>query len=229
MKKKIASVVIAMAATMALFVPVQAQASNSYSVVNPDAENYDATGTYAQIQGISWNYGENGINIQAPYVSSDTNPQFKWEAYNLNTQEWMTIQDWSESNQAEWHGEVGQNYWLHCTIRSVDGTVSSSYTMCFHYTATEVCITGTYSGMQGMDLLLGATTSDSNANIKFTTYYMGAGWNKLQEFSYCGNWVTAVATADPIRVVYEVYAPDGTLSDVIMYEFTLADYPLALN
>lgn len=229
MKKKIASVVIAMATTMLLFSPVQAQASNSYNVVNPDAGNYDVTGTYAQIQGISWNYGENGINIQAPYVSSDINPQFKWEAYNLNTQEWMTIQDWSESNQAEWQGEVGQNYWLHCTIRTSDGNVSSSYTMCFHYTATETYITGIYSGMLGMKLLLGATTSDSNANIKFTTYYMGGGWIKLDEFSNCGNWVTATAAANPFRVIYEVYAPDGTLSDITTYEFTLADYPLGIN
>ena len=228
MKKKIASIVIAMAATMLLFVPEQAQASNRYSVVNPDAGNYDATGTYAKIQGISWNYSGNGINIEAPYISSDTNPQFKWEAYNLSTKEWMTIQDWSERNQTQWHGEIGQNYWLHCTIRSSDGTVSSSYTMCFHYTATEVCITGTYSGLQGMDLLLGATTSDPNANIKFTTYYMGGGWNKLNELSNCGNWVTATAAANPFRVVYEAYAPDGTLSDVIIYEFTLVDYPWGL-
>jgi len=44
--------------------------------------------------------------IEAPYVSSDANPQFKWEAYNLSTKEWTTIQDWSESNQTEWHGEI---------------------------------------------------------------------------------------------------------------------------
>ena len=63
-----------------------------------------------------WQIREDDIAVGAAVSSSSSNVEYKWMSYNVNTQEWKTIADWTGSNWAGWADNKG-TYWLHVKVR----------------------------------------------------------------------------------------------------------------
>lgn len=112
-----------------------------------------------KINGLLWQLRDTGIDVGVSYRSSQSNVQFKWQAYNLDSQKWEVIADWNGGNWATWVPRKG-NYWLHVEVKNSDQTVSE--TICFavgrNYPAY---ITGKYQGPNpyGEGWLLGVSSN----------------------------------------------------------------------
>lgn len=186
-------------------------------------------GFYLKLQGFTWEYRDDSIAVGTAYSTVDPNPQFKWEAYNLSTGEWTTIQDWSSSNWADWSGEAG-NYWLHCSMRSADHLGYTSSTMCFHYIAGKTNIDKTYAGWRTNDILLGATSVNPNARLQFKIYNLDTKqWIYLTDENNTSNWVSWTPQKGDYWVHYEARTPDGRLADTKTYCFAVNAVPVFIN
>ncbi|MDK6614254.1 hypothetical protein QP286_26865, partial [Escherichia coli] len=63
----------------------------------------------------AWIVRDNDIAVGANAYSNKT-LEYRWLSYNLSTQQWATIADWSTGNWASWVTRPG-DYWLHCEVR----------------------------------------------------------------------------------------------------------------
>lgn len=90
------------------------------------------------LNGMCWTLNDTEIAVGVAYASDDPNIQFRWQSYNLDTNEWKEIADWNGSNWATWRPRQG-NYWLHVEAKTTDGKITDD-TICFQvskdYSAT---------------------------------------------------------------------------------------------
>ena len=86
-------------------------------------------GQQLNLNGICYIFQNEGIDVGVAYDCTDLKVEFRWMAYNLSTEKWITISDWSGSNWASWNPQKG-NYWLMAQARMSDGTMKS-HTICF--------------------------------------------------------------------------------------------------
>lgn len=71
---------------------------------------------------------ENSMAVGISY-SSSTDVKFRWLAYNLQTNKWELISNWSTGNWITWRPKKG-NYWLRVETIANDGT-TNNYTQVF--------------------------------------------------------------------------------------------------
>ena len=119
-----------------------------------------------KINGLTWQFRETGIDVGVSYLSPNSDVQFKWQSYNLDTKEWNLIADWNGGNWATWTPKKG-NYWLHVEVKSGDRTLSK--TICFAVSRNyPVYISGKYQGPNpyGDGWLLGVS-SNINSEQKY--------------------------------------------------------------
>lgn len=206
-------------------IPVFASSTNEGDLKNVTEENITTTDTTAYTisqQGFTWVYQEDSIDVGVAYDTDDPNPQFKWQSYNLNTEQWETIADWNSSNWANWKTNKG-DYWLHCEMRTSDGNSTDEHTICFAYVAGNTQISGTYLGgtEDGDGTLLFGCSSTSTANnlsYSFKLYNVtDETWTSISEHG--GQWVTYAPQNGTYWIHYELYTSDGRLADTRTYAF----------
>ena len=130
----------------------------------------ESSGYYLTLDGLTWIYQSDYIDVGTAYSTNDPYVQFKWEMYNVNTGQWFTIADWNYGNWASWKTDCG-DYWLHCTARTSDGAIERSSTIAFHYVAGNTQISGTYAGgydVQNRNVLLGCNSTSSEAEVTYS-------------------------------------------------------------
>ena len=176
----------------------------------------ESSGYYLTLDGLTWVYQSNYIDVGTAYSTNDPYVQFKWEMYNVNTGQWFTIADWNYGNWASWKTDCG-DYWLHCTARTSDGAIERSSTIAFHYVAGNTQISGTYAGgydVQNRNVLLGCNSTSSEAEVtySFKIYDLEASsWSSISE--YGAQWVNWKPEAGTYWIHYEVYTKDRRLAD----------------
>ena len=179
--------------------------------------------TEAKLNGMCWIYQNDSVDVGVNFTTPST-AQFRWTTYNLDTQEWNTISDWSSSNWASWYGEKG-NYWLRCEMRTVDGGATvSELTQCFAYTAGNTQISGTYAGYRSSDeILLGCSsaTAGQGETYSFKIYNIDTGeWIYLTDKNPA-QWVSWTPKNGNYWTHFELYTKDGRLADTKTYCFAV--------
>lgn len=112
------------------------------------------------IDSIGWVYQEDEIQIGAAWSDPERLLQIRWMSYNLDTETWELISDWSQSNWSSWRPKKG-NYWLHAEVKDRQGNTTSktiSFVVKRNY---PVYINGTYQGPNpyGGGCLIGVSTN----------------------------------------------------------------------
>jgi|GEM_PF-4500800 len=164
----------------------------------------------------AWIIRNNDIAVGAN-AYTDKQLEYRWLSYNLNTQQWATIADWSTGNWASWVTKPG-DYWLHCEARDPSTKkVVLEKTIAFHYTVpSQTVITGTYAGWQGSSVLLGASTNNPNGSTKIKIYdYNAKQWVE----GFDGPWALWSPRPGVYWTHFEAYDENGNLSDVKTYAF----------
>ncbi len=181
-----------------------------------DNMEQESSGYYLTLDGLTWVYQSDYIDVGTAYTTNDSHVQFKWEMYNVNTGQWFTIAEWNYGNWASWKTDCG-DYWLHCTARTSDGAIERTSTIAFHYVAGNTQISGTYAGgyeVQNRNVLLGcnSTSSETGITYSFKIYDVESGaWSSVSE--YGTQWVNWKAEAGTYWIHYELYTKDRRLAD----------------
>lgn len=76
------------------------------------AAGQDYTQNRISITGICVQPGKIGIDIGVAYQTKATNAKFKYSIYNVDKNQWTTLNDWTGSNWVTWYPENG-NYWVY--------------------------------------------------------------------------------------------------------------------
>ena len=176
----------------------------------------ESSGYYLTLDGLTWVYQSDYIDVGTAYSTNDPYVQFKWEMYNVNTGQWFTIADWNYGNWASWKTDCG-DYWLHCTARTSDGAIERTSTITFHYVAGNTQISGIYAGDTGngdQSILLGCASTESTVGLTYTFRIYDVNLEQWSTVSDRGNqWVTWYAKTGTYWAHYELYTIDGRLAD----------------
>mgnify|MGYP000662357246 CR=1 FL=1 len=130
-----------------------------------------------------------GLMWELHMIVIDSNVTFKWEAYNLDKQEWNLVADWTGSNWVSWYPGKG-NYWMHVTARTSDG-VTKDYTICFNaaknYNHKYITINGTCSVNDKAAINLGVSynTNDASPAFRWQIYDLSTGsWSTIDRLDW---------------------------------------------
>lgn len=158
------------------------------------AEYFGLTKSNLDLKGICYIYQDNGIDVGVDYSTNGKNVRFKWQSYNLDTQEWELISDWYGGNWATWKPEPG-NYWLQLQAATDEG-YSESYTICFNVTKNYspyafdlngICY---IQGEKGVDVGIAYNSNDPNMQFRWLSYNLDTQtWEEISSW-YSGNWAT---------------------------------------
>ncbi|HAX12244.1 MAG TPA: hypothetical protein DCX58_03680 [Roseburia sp.] len=177
------------------------------------------------LNGMCYNIYDDRIDVGIAYDSDDSNVTFKWEAYNLDKQEWNLVADWTGSNWVSWYPDKG-NYWMHVTARTSDG-VTKEYTICFNaarnYNHKYITINGICSVNDKAAINLGVSynTNDSSPAFRWQIYDLSTStWSTLTDWTG-SNWVSWYPGSGNYWVYVEARTSDGTVeSHCIAYQVT---------
>ena len=97
------------------------------------AVDKDRTPNRIGINGICVQSGKIGIDIGVAYETKASNAKFKYSIYNLDKQQWSTLNDWTSSNWVTWYPENG-NYWIYVEAMTDKGITDDH---CIGYTVNE--------------------------------------------------------------------------------------------
>lgn len=177
------------------------------------------------LNGMCYNIYEDRIDVGIAYDSDDSNVSFKWEAYNLDTQQWNLVADWTGSNWVSWYPDKG-NYWMHVTARTSDG-VTKEYTICFNaarnYNHKYISINGICSVNDKAAINLGVSynTNDTSPAFRWQIYDLSTStWSTLTDWTG-SNWVSWYPGSGNYWVYVEAKTSDGTVENYcIAYQVT---------
>ena len=177
------------------------------------------------LNGMCYNIYEDRIDVGIAYDSDDSNVSFKWEAYNLDTQQWNLVADWTGSNWVSWYPDKG-NYWMHVTAKTSDG-VTKDYTICFNaarnYNHKYITINGICSVNDKAAINLGVSynTNDTSPAFRWQIYDLSTStWSTLTDWTG-SNWVSWYPGSGNYWVYVEARTSDGTVeSYCIAYQVT---------
>ena len=177
------------------------------------------------LNGMCYNIYEDRIDVGIAYDSDDSNVSFKWEAYNLDTQQWNLVADWTGSNWVSWYPDKG-NYWMHVTAKTSDG-VTKDYTICFNaarnYNHKYISINGICSVNDKAAINLGVSynTNDTSPAFRWQIYDLSTStWSTLTDWTG-SNWVSWYPGSGNYWVYLEAKTSDGTVENYcIAYQVT---------
>ena len=177
------------------------------------------------LNGMCYNIYEDRIDVGIAYDSDDSNVSFKWEAYNLDTQQWNLVADWTGSNWVSWYPDKG-NYWMHVTAKTSD-RVTKDYTICFNaarnYNHKYISINGICSVNDKAAINLGVSynTNDTSPAFRWQIYDLSTStWSTLTDWTG-SNWVSWYPGSGNYWVYLEAKTSDGTVENYcIAYQVT---------
>ena len=156
---------------------LQAQATTSsgtvaaYTICFATTKDYSAD--YIKINGVCVVQSTGKVDLGASYESNDSNVQFMWQVYNLDTQQWFTITDWTNSNWTTWKPASG-SYWIYVTAQTSKG---SSATFC-----QGVTLNMGYAIMGASETSLTQMVNYYNSKAIYPTFYMYSDAPTIMDF-----------------------------------------------
>ena len=142
--------------------------ANKSNADQPTNEAAVLNGTYyIKNKGICWVKRDGYYDFGVAYDTNDSNPQFQWLSYNLDTKKWEIISDFRSGNWVSWKANQG-NYWILCKLKTSDSdNCKDEICSCFRYSFDDfsTCIM-----LQGKNLLLGCASNINNSKYKFQVY-----------------------------------------------------------
>ena len=158
------------------------------------AANKNYTGYYLDLNGMCYIMRDKGIDVGVAYDSNASNVKFKWQAYNLDKQEWSLVADWTGSNWVTWKPEQG-NFWLYVEAMTPDGETKNTI-MCFASQKDYAHHTLNLNGMcyniyeDRIDVGIAYDSDDSNVSFKWEAYNLDTKqWNLVADWTG-SNWVS---------------------------------------
>ena len=167
-----------------------------------------STGSYTEVYTAQRDYGQgfvdflryvtientNFISVGIAYNTNVDNLEFRWLAYNLTTQKWELIKDWSTGNWMNWQPNKG-DYWLRVECRSADGAVEENYTEIYKsvrdYNEKYIRLNGICIDKRNTVIAAGAVYESNAKNVKFRwlAYNLSTQkWELIQDWT-SGNWM----------------------------------------
>ena len=138
------------------------------------AATHNYTGYYLDLNGMCYIMRDKGIDVDVAYDSNASDVKFKWQAYNLDKQEWSLVADWTGSNWVTWKPEQG-NFWLYVEAMTPDGETKNTI-MCFASQKDYAHHTLNQNGMcyniyeDRIDVGIAYDSDDSNVSFKWEAY-----------------------------------------------------------
>lgn len=158
------------------------------------AANKNYTGYYLDLNGMCYIMRDKGIDVGVAYDSNASDVKFKWQAYNLDKQEWSLVADWTGSNWVTWKPEQG-NFWLYVEAMTPDGETKNTI-MCFASQKDYAHHTLNLNGMcyniyeDRIDVGIAYDSDDSNVSFKWEAYNLDTKqWNLVADWTG-SNWVS---------------------------------------
>ena len=178
--------------------------------------DYPQSGSTPKRLDFAWIVRDNDIAVGAN-AYTDKQLEYRWLSYNLKTNEWATISDWSTGNWSSWVTNPG-DYWLHCEVRDPStGQVILEKTIAFHYMVNNsTVVSGTYAAWQGNHVLLGAVTNNPKGYTKIKIYDYNA---KQWVASFDGPWASWYPHPGIYWTHFEAYDQNNNLTDTKTYAF----------
>ena len=156
--------------------------------------NKNYTGYYLNLNGMCYIMRDKGIDVGVAYDSNASDVKFKWQAYNLDKQEWSLVADWTGSNWVTWKPEQG-NFWLYVEAMTPDGETKNTI-MCFASQKDYAHHTLNLNGMcyniyeDRIDVGIAYDSDDSNVSFKWEAYNLDTKqWNLVADWTG-SNWVS---------------------------------------
>ena len=146
------------------------------------------------LNGICYILNDKDISMGVAYTSNVSDVEFRWLEYNLDTQEWNHISDWSSSNWSSWKPAIG-NYWLQVQV-GVNGETVDSYTIYFVSTKDYSLDYLTLDGFcyiinnDRIDVGTAYTSNCDNVQFKWLSYNVDTQvWETISDWT-SSNWVS---------------------------------------
>lgn len=193
----------------------------------------DYSSTSINYKGVCWQYQKRGIDLGVAYTSFETDNEFKWMAYNLDTKKWSVIADWNSGNWATWKPEKG-NYWVDVQGRNSEGG-SLHYTMCFAVSSDYSHETLSLNGMSwnydtnGINVGTAYSTNADSVKFKWLSYNLeNKKWELITDW-YSGNWVTWHPHQGNYWLQVQAQTDDGTTQTQTICFAVSKNYDLQLS
>ncbi len=200
---------------------LQAQVMNSlgqvwtYTICFANTNNYITEPL--TMDGIAYVVNEDCINVGAAYTTLQSGIEFRWMAYNLQTQQWSNISGWSSANWTDWKPQPG-NYWLHVEGRTKDGVVKD-YTTCFavdkDYTKKSLEISGICVVEEPIGINIGVAyqTKAASVNFKYSIYDLNKNtWTDISGWTGA-NWATWYPESGSYWIYVEAVTNEGVTAN----------------
>ena len=211
---------------------LRVEAKTSDGVVAAYTEVYTSDKDYKHgyVDFIDFNIQEqtNGIAVGVAYESNDTNVQFQWKAYNLQTKQWEMISSWSSSNWTFWKPEQG-DYWLRVEAKTSDG-VEANYTKVYtsdtnyahnYIELGEYCV---QEQSNGVAVGVVYTTNDENVQFQWKAYNLQTKqWEMVSGWS-SSNWTFWKPEKGDYWLRVEAKTSDGVEADYTTVYTSNYDY-----
>ena len=176
-------------------------------------------GPYVTLKGFTWQVHDDRILIGTAY-DANTDVRFTFKSYNLDTHQWITLEENKTSNWQTWLPEKG-NYWIYVEAKTSDG-YTTNQVMCFsvgkNYTP-HVNLNGFTWQIHGDRILVGsAYDSNDSSNVKFTykSYNLDTKkWVTISENS-TSNWMTWLPKKGNYWIYVEATLPNGYKTNQVM-------------
>lgn len=180
-----------------------------------------------KLDGISYIVRDTGIDVGVAYTTNDSNVQFKWMAYNLDTKQWELISDWYNGNWATWKPSKG-NYWLYVQAKTSDGKIQDK-TISFNVNKNYVT-TLDLNGMAwivkntGIDVGVAYASNSSSVQFKWQAYNLDTKqWQLISDW-YNGNWATWKPSKGNYWLHVEAKTSDGKVASLTINFRVEKDY-----
>ncbi len=200
---------------------LQAQVMNSLGQVETYTICFANTTNYITepltMDGIAYVVNDDCINIGAAYTALQSGVEFRWTSYNLETQKWKKITDWTSANWTDWKPQAG-NYWLRVEGRTKDGVVKD-YTICFavqkDYTKKSLNITGICVVEEPIGINIGVAyeTKAASVNFKYSIYDLNKNtWTDITGWTGA-NWATWYPESGSYWIYVEAITDEGVTAN----------------
>lgn len=176
-------------------------------------------GASIRCDGLTWLPRNDYLDVGAAFTTTDSSPEFRWTTYNVNKKEWVALCDWDHSNWVSWKAER-DTYWLRVEMRTSDKKAYDEKVIAFQYFPGTAQITGTYTGWQDNQVLLGCSSNVKGAKYEFKLYDL----DKKQWFwgtERDGQWAVWSPRKGNFWEHFECYSADGRLLDKKTYNFAI--------
>lgn len=163
---------------------------DEYTICFAVTKDYNTTTAYLNLDGFCYIYQNDRIDFGTAYSSSESNVEFRWLAYNLDTDVWETMSGWYPGNWISWRPKKG-NYWVHVEARTASG-LKQENTMCFsaERNYSSLNLNGICYIFDGDGIRIGVDydSVDPNTTFQWLSYNLDTEvWEQITDW-YGGNW-----------------------------------------